>query len=256
MLQMECIFAKFGTHITRQDLIEALSNGTLEMLGGHFEFASAWAKEETKHPDDVKLVFADRLGSLDPNTVRMALEEIAEFLEVSDPGPAAAQLTMATFSKPQDGMLALLSDTPAYCQSQMATPGGHLVEVYDTRLQGFEDLLMQLGQAARVAWTRSLTPWTQDGDIRLAKVGQMAIRGVASLPSIRSLQPKRGIEAHNAGMCRPCVFAMRGACERPLGFCQYCHEEGHSKPKRLSKKVRDRRKVNRPRTLSPSGLSE
>lgn len=227
------------------EFIETITNQEWHLFGDYFEHALAWAQEASAHPETVKLVSADLLGSMDPKEVKVALEEIAEFLEI--PGDRAAQLVEAIFQRPSYAERALAQDELVFHQ---ALTGGHLVEQSGLNLHMFEDTLALSSEEVRIAWRRSALAWASCSYGCLEQLAQANMRGAASTPPTPLIQPYQGTAAHESGNCRPCVFALRGVCKHTAEMCAFCHADGHEKTKRASRKTRTLRKL-RARTPSP-----
>eukprot|EP00929_Paragymnodinium_shiwhaense_P109008 TRINITY_DN75364_c0_g1_i1.p1 TRINITY_DN75364_c0_g1~~TRINITY_DN75364_c0_g1_i1.p1 ORF type:complete len:635 (+),score=140.23 TRINITY_DN75364_c0_g1_i1:84-1907(+) len=233
-------------------LLEAVLREGWQICESSFEFMRQWSEQERLYPDQVRLVDADKLASWNPEDVKNVLIEIAEFVELPNAQERAINLATAAFSQPANATDIIATDPGRLVNYE----DGQLVEQASRVLEDFEDVFAQLSWQAREAWRQSLVPFAQSSNIVIAKAGQLALQGPLSLPPIRFLRPMKGEVAHNAGMCRPCVFALRGICRKPAGMCAYCHAEGHAKLKRASHATRKRRSQLRARTPPPCGLSD
>lgn len=204
------------------------------------------------HPETVRMCCAGRLGSLDKQEVREELLEIAAFLEVSE--ESAVHLAESIFSRPEYAKISLSRDEAADLD---AIRGGPLVELSAKRLYSFQDTLDSMDGIAQEAWQMMCRKLFDSGDTFLANLAQQAMRGSSSLPRQALTGSFRGKAAHDSGSCRPCVFNLRGLCKSSAEECLYCHEEGHSRTKRASHRVRKQRKQQRrARTPSPDGMPD
>lgn len=182
--------------------------------------------------------------------VRAEILEIAEFLEVSE--ESALQLAQSMFSRPGDADISLSRDEALDLD---AIQGGPLVELTAKRLYGFQNTLDSMDGIAQDAWRTICKKLFDSGNAFLENLAQQATQGSSSLPRQALTGSFRSKEAHDAGNCRPCVFNLRGICKSSAEECLYCHEEGHSKTKRASHRVRKQRKEQRrARTPSPDRM--
>jgi len=228
--------------------IEAVVERRFQLFGDYFAHAEAWAKEAAANPGQVRLFVVDRFASADPGEVKAACEELARFLEVSEPGKAASELVTSMMRRPMDASVALGQDI---ISSRDAIDGGPLIELLGPRLQNFENALAEISSEFRNQFRKMLFSWMDGSDACLAQLAHVAARGVCSLPPARMLQPLKGEGAHASNECRVCVFALRGACQNSAEMCKYCHADGHERTKRASRAKRAQRKV-RDHTRSPS----
>lgn len=239
----------FRADLDIKEFIEAIMDKEISPFGNYFEHAAAWAREAEAYPDMVRLVVADRLGSLDPKEVKASLEEIAEFLEI--PTQAAARLAASTFDRPAFADEALQQDTLVIHE---ALSGGHLVEQSARNLHVFEEALAMASPLVHKIWRQNVASWFECKSGCLKQIAESTIAGVASTPPLALTFPMKGPAAHASGTCRPCVFATRGICKETAAMCRYCHSEEHLPPKRASRKVRKMRKElqgRSARALSP-----
>eukprot|EP00928_Gymnodinium_smaydae_P035959 TRINITY_DN2521_c0_g1_i1.p1 TRINITY_DN2521_c0_g1~~TRINITY_DN2521_c0_g1_i1.p1 ORF type:complete len:508 (+),score=56.55 TRINITY_DN2521_c0_g1_i1:88-1524(+) len=219
--------------------IKMISTGQLNMLGigNHFEHCMVWAEEASLNPDTVRIFDAGRLGSLNPREVKEELEDIAEFLEI--PRERASELVAATFRRPKDADDAILQDQ---CVFKSALNGGHLVELSAPNVYTFEEEMSSSTSQVHVLWRDLLDSWTHSSSSRLAELARICLQGMAAAPRLSLTIPLKGDALHESGQCRPCVFALRGVCNYTADMCRFCHSPGHSKTKRASLKVRQRRR--------------
>jgi len=225
----------------------------LRMLyfGDYFKHAVAWAQESLERPETVRLFAAERFASHDPAEVRDACGELATFLEIPRPDEAVTQLVEATFDRPADATAALQKDA---CKPHEAINGGPLIELVGPRLESFQEGLMELSGQVHEIFGQLVASWVDCSHPCLARLGRVASRGAGSLLPARLARPLKGAAVHEAGQCRPCVFALRGICRNSAAMCAYCHAEGHAKTKRASRSKRAKRRT-RVYTPSPEGLS-
>jgi len=217
------------------------------LFGDYFKHAMAWAQESLERPETVRLFAAERFASHDPAEVRYACAELAAFLEMPRSDEAITQLVEAAFHRPADASAALQRDD---LKPHEAINGGPLIELVGPRLESFLEGLMELSWQEHTIFDQLLASWVDCSHPCLARLGTVAIRGAASLLP----RPLKGAAAHEAGLCRPCVFALRGICRNSAAMCAYCHAEGHAKTKRASRSKRAKRRT-RVYTPSPEGLS-
>jgi len=216
-------------------------------FGSFADHALAWAREAEKYPESVRLFRADRLGSLLKGDVLSELIEIANFLEI--PEADAVQLADAMFFRPADANRALASDTLVHHD---ALRGGHIVETSGHALHQFQNALDASDGMVQDSWNTIFKGLLKSAVPFLVELAQPALHGASSLPPPVLTGIFRGPEAHAAGTCKPCVFALRGACKTPAGECLYCHEPGHAKTKRASHAVRKQRKLRQEIARTPS----
>lgn len=231
-------------NFTLAEFVEFLLAGTLNLFGDYFEHSVTWAQEAARYPDQVRLCDAGRLGSLDPKEVKAELEGIANFLEI--PVERVLRLVAATFRRPngQTHDLTLSCCAPTF-QS-------HLIEESASNLHAFEAAISSAAWNVQRSWKQAVETWIVCTSPFLMELARTCMRGVASTPPLVLTIPLRGEALHAAGKCKPCVFMLRNACNNGE-FCMYCHEDGHTRTKRPSKKFRDhRRRLSTDRTPSPS----
>lgn len=233
-----------------QDFLE--DGGQSMIFGNWMEHIAAWSEEAVKHPETVRLFNADRLGSLDPKEFAAELADIAAFVGVAE--DSVPRLTEATFRRPS----VFQPDPPTSIESRhlmQASQSGHLIEQSARNLYLFEDALSQVGRATMELWKDMLTTAFQYSSDSVVQVAQAASKGVLSLPPVAMTEVFAGEAAHAAGVCRPCVFALRGVCKDTAAMCRYCHDPSHPRTKRATRAKRAARKaLQRLRTPSPSGF--
>eukprot|EP00928_Gymnodinium_smaydae_P035961 TRINITY_DN2521_c0_g3_i1.p1 TRINITY_DN2521_c0_g3~~TRINITY_DN2521_c0_g3_i1.p1 ORF type:complete len:481 (+),score=49.39 TRINITY_DN2521_c0_g3_i1:50-1444(+) len=221
------------------EFIKMVSAGQLNMFGSgnHFEHCMEWSEEASRNPSTVRIFDAGRLGSLNPREVKSELEDIADFLEI--PRERATDLVTAIFRRPKDADDALLQDQ---CVNTQALNGGHLLELSAPNVYKFEEEMSSSASQVHVLWRDLLDSWTHSSCSRLAQLARICLQGMAAAPRLSLTIQLKGDALHEAGQCRPCVFALRGACNFTADMCRFCHSPGHMKTKRASLKVRQRRR--------------
>lgn len=233
------------------DFIRWVASGKFRIFGEFFQHAVSWAREAAEHPEYIQLFDAGRLGSLDPKEVRAELENIADFLDI--PRERAAELVAATFRRPAGAAEALAKDA---CSLPSIVEGDHLLEQTGRNLNCFENSLNNAAAEVHELWHTALKVWVTSSSSQLVQLARVSMKGMSSTPPLMLTISMKGMRAHEAGTCRPCVFALRGICKNTAEMCLYCHADGHSKTKRASQKMRQVRKAKqdeeRIRTPSPS----
>lgn len=180
-----------------------------------FSCALAWSKEAIFGPRRTQTFRADKLWSLDRQEVAAELTRIARFLELPEPDQRAD---------------ALAAEALLQVQQQQSQKGPFEPTAMDMRL--FEDALDAMAEETRSLWLQLVLSWAQGGDRCMKDVARPALAPrLAQMPSLSSPW------AHQAGFCKPCCFAMRGACRYLAEACQYCHAD-HTRPSRPSKAAR------------------
>ena len=116
-----------------------------------------------------------------------------------------------------------------------------------------EDALSQLSAGWAELWSEMLSSASRHaGNPCVVEAAQIASRGVLSLPPVSMTEVLKGPSAHLAGLCKPCLFALRGVCRDSAELCRYCHDPSHPRTKRASRAKRAwRRALERLRTPSP-----
>eukprot|EP00927_Polykrikos_kofoidii_P024326 TRINITY_DN22135_c0_g1_i1.p1 TRINITY_DN22135_c0_g1~~TRINITY_DN22135_c0_g1_i1.p1 ORF type:complete len:428 (+),score=35.80 TRINITY_DN22135_c0_g1_i1:44-1327(+) len=213
----------------------------------YFEFTVAWAREAALRPDTVRLFQVERFASHDPKEILVACTELAEFLEIPSPVDIARRLVTATVNRPHTAAEDLKNDS---LKCSDAIQGGPLVEFVGSRVKSFQDSLEEMMVDSKRAFQRLVYSWVDSGILDVARLGSTVAMGVTSLPRARLMQPLKGSYIHDAGLCSPCVFALRGVCKDSATMCSYCHGDGHAKTKRASHAKRRQRRLQL-RTPSP-----
>jgi hypothetical protein len=243
----------FGRDLPYTELLEEFleSEGESMFLGSWIKYTAAWSKEAERNPDQVRLFSMDRLGSLDPKEFATELMAIADFIGV-DKG-AAEQMTKRVFRRPM-----LVQPPPSEMDPQrrwlyQAFESGHLIEQSARNRYMFEETLSQLSATSVALWAHMLSTVRQyPGSTCLLELAQAASKGVLSLPPVGLTQVSKGDMTHNAGLCKPCVFALRGVCKDGAELCRFCHDPSHPRTKRATRSKRAAKKaVIRIRTPSP-----
>lgn len=230
-----------------KSFISEVAEKGLKLFGSYFEHTAAWAKEAEEHPDSVHLCMVDHLGSLDRQEVRLEMLEIAKFLCV--PHESVDRLVEAIFHRPHDASSSLSRDRLV---DQAVLEGGHIIENTGQNLCAFQTALDSTNGVVRELWQSMFRLLLKTDNSCLVEIGQKAMHGTASLPPMVKTGAFRGEAAHAAGLCRPCVFNLRGICRDSADICLYCHAEGHQRTKRATQKVRKQRQLQRRmRTPSP-----
>mmetsp|Transcript_13886 Transcript_13886/g.38772 ORF Transcript_13886/g.38772 Transcript_13886/m.38772 type:complete len:507 (+) Transcript_13886:51-1571(+) len=229
------------------DFIRFCASGKFRAWGDFWNNSLAWSEQVARHPGSVQMFDAGKLGSLDLRTVTSELERIAEFLEI--PKGRAADLAAAAFRSPD---YLVKSD---FGISRGAVDDGLLLEQSGKNLHSFEAALNSAAYEVHELWRNAVKGWLAAPNSQLAELARISMKGVSSTPPLNLTVPMKGEAVHASGMCRPCVFALRGICNNADEMCLYCHASGHTQTKRASLKSRQRktRRTNqRIRTPSPS----
>ncbi|CAE8649024.1 unnamed protein product, partial [Polarella glacialis] len=205
--------------------------------GGQLQSMTAWAKEQHRRPEEVKLFFIeDFLMDSD-----VALNSLARFLGVSESHQVVVE------------MKAQVSNSTSLWHT--APQGVSQLEHMQRLSSDFEKQLAALPTSFAASWADQVSEWLQSPHPRLYAYGQQLL-------SHSSSAPERWWASHYAEQCRPCTFASRGLC-RSADDCSFCHSTAHpAPPPRPSKNKRMRRRARRAyaggcvsRTPSPPGLS-
>ena len=239
-----------------RDFVEWVA-GSHRFFGEFFEHPVEWAEESAKRPASVQLFDAGKLGSLDPNEVRLELEKIADFLEI--PGEDVTALVAAAFRRPDHANEGAFSLPLCGCSlSKDSLFRGHLLEhTAGENLHNFEAAMGSASYGAdnvRELWRDALRLWIASSSPTLAELALTSMKGIASTPPFRLTFPMKGESVHAAGACCPCVFALRGICRNTEEMCTYCHVSSHQKTKRARLRDRQAKRVaqSKMRTPSPS----
>lgn len=247
----DCLFSYRGTFA---DFLKEYVEGGGENIPftSWGEFLASWSQEAEMYPETVRLFNVDRLGSLDPKEFLSELSNVASFLNIAP--ERVSRLAEGVFRRPMITQPPPEMDNCGNCQHlQAALKAGHLVEPSAQNKYIFEDALSQLSFATVDVWKDMLISAAKcSSNPCVVEMAQAAFRGQLSLPPVAMTQVRKGADAHNAGVCRPCVFALRGTCKNTAALCCYCHDPSHPKTKRASRKKRAERKaLQRIRTPSP-----
>ncbi|CAK9038342.1 Tartrate-resistant acid phosphatase type 5 [Durusdinium trenchii] len=175
-----------------------------KLFGSYFDHAVAWAKEAEEHPESVRLCVVDNLGSLLPKDVQHELSEIAEFLCISQ--DAVDHLVEAIFHRPPDACKSLSKDQLV---DNAALQGGHIVENTGQNLYSFQSALDSTNGLIQEIWRGMFKLLLTTENSCLIEIAHKALGGTASLPPLVKTGAFRGAAAHDAGLCRPCVFNLR-----------------------------------------------
>jgi len=226
-------------------------------FGQWIQHTAAWSDEAAEHPANVRLFSADRLGSLEGQDCADELMKIADFIGV--PKEATQRLVAGVFKRPM-----LVEEGPSEDQVvegpawerrrlQEAARSGHLIEQSARNLYIFEDSMSNCSARVAEAWKEMLATALRYRHPAVLEMASAAARGALSLPPVSMTEVWNGETPHRLGSCRPCVFALRGVCNREEPMCRFCHDPSHPKTKRASRMKRASRKVvQQLRTPSPS----
>lgn len=199
--------------------------------GGVLSSLGAWALEEVRRPDKVKLFFLEDF-LLQPEIAMRSLARFMGVPEQSDVSEWAIREAVSVahrhgFTGRDDG----------FGLSEMARTAAD-----------FERLFRQLSPGVQDKWEEAVRGWRQLPHPRMASLSNLLCRHA-------EWDPPMWWASHSASICRPCTFFPRGIC-RSGEECGFCHGPGHHTARRPSKKERlrrDRRRIQR--TPSPPGLS-
>eukprot|EP00930_Biecheleria_cincta_P005951 TRINITY_DN106914_c0_g1_i1.p1 TRINITY_DN106914_c0_g1~~TRINITY_DN106914_c0_g1_i1.p1 ORF type:complete len:456 (-),score=81.66 TRINITY_DN106914_c0_g1_i1:252-1619(-) len=217
-----------------QYLNSALRNNLLTSLSSVTE----WAGVERRQPSHVRIFFIEDL-LLEPATTLFGM---AEFLGLQQNAATLDKLTqeLEVFVQQRKGLF-------TSCKEGLTEIG-----LMRNFVQQFESLCAAMPNKAAAAWADQISVLVQLGQSR---------RRLSCISSVSQSQP--GMEswraAHEAGTCRPCIYAARGGC-RSATSCRFCHGPHEpiksSRPSKRERERRDRRRAAlRLRTPSPDGLS-
>lgn len=211
--------------------------------GGALRSSAAWAEAEARCPDRIRLFFVDDFVQ-DP---AVAMSGLARFLGVSDISDATQQILRRS-AHVLTLTSVLESESP---QKMLEKQLGNLrdllnIGIVEELAQRFEVFLANESQDTQAAWESQLGRWLQSPNPRLVAWAHGALKH-------EPWNPARWWAAHNARMCRPCLFFPRGKCTDD--GCTYCHGPGHRKPKRPSHARRKQRALQ-DRTPSPTSRWE
>lgn len=197
-------------------------------------------------------------GALEPRGLfAEAVGQVAAWAELAS---ESSRCNMTTSTKVQICLEDTLSNCPSTTIGDLADflgvskpPMGELTAFLEgdgALVERFSQCLRYMPGVEDVSFESLLAPWLASSHAELASYGR---RLLAECCEAREAS-LRFRERHEEGQCEPCVFALRSSC-RNGAACGYCHLEGHQKPKRASKRKREKRKerIRRMyRTPSPS----
>jgi len=162
------------------------------------------------------------------------LVALADFLEVSQ--ERVHSIMGELFEQPPSWEQTLRKDE---IPAEAAFHEGHLLELHPKHLVEFEEALSEIAQEEYHGWRRLTRHWTESNFPLLVELARPS--ALASTPPLALTTLLKGPFVHEAGLCRPCLFAPKGSCQ--FGdLCMYCHLPGHVKKNRKSKNKRDRKK--------------
>lgn len=200
---------------------------TVQTFGGCLRSAAAWARAEAEAPDRIRLFFIEDF-LLQPE---VAVRGLARFLDVPMIGDATARAIAQ--AKDLAGMLKYPRRVGPLTVHQAAQRDFLSVDSFEEFVTGFERELSVINASAQSGWTYQLS--------LLQQCPSSQMQSLAHYASMHApWDPPKWWAAHNARLCRPCIFFPRGACADD--DCAFCHGQGHPKPKRPPKSRRNRRK--------------
>lgn len=206
------------------------------ILGGSINGSCAWAEVEAHYPEQVRLFFIDDFLS----APEVAMASLARFFDV----PILSQATQQALRE-STRLASIHHYTPNGAGSdiikELVNIGAHKEHIED-----FEAILEHAPSEFRASWERQLGRWLQSPHPRL-------VAWASGVLQKEPWNPERWWALHSARACRPCLFFPRGKCSDDN--CAYCHG-AHTKPKRPSKSIRNRRKGRFDRTPSPDSRND
>mmetsp|Transcript_128959 Transcript_128959/g.210177 ORF Transcript_128959/g.210177 Transcript_128959/m.210177 type:complete len:196 (-) Transcript_128959:53-640(-) len=107
----------------------------------------------------------------------------------------------------------------------------------------FEKQLAASSEDLQSGWADLVQGWLTSPSYRLNSYARTVLQH-------ERWDPPKWWVAHNARICRPCLYFPRGKCENDE--CGYCHGPDHPKPKRPAKNKRASARRRFGRTPSPS----
>jgi hypothetical protein len=195
----------------------------IQLCGGSIHTTLAWAEEEAKDPEHVRLFFFEDF-ILQPE---VALRGLAKFLAV----PSMSDMTEVAIKE-----ATVKLKTPAI-EKRPAVIGP-----VEQLVNDFERLISTASYGVQEGWYALIRKWSTSTNFRLAGLATMVL-------DHKPWDPPEWWALHSAQACRPCLFFPRGKCTSDE--CGFCHGPGHHKPKRASHAVRRARKKRYDRTPSP-----
>eukprot|EP00930_Biecheleria_cincta_P080102 TRINITY_DN6818_c0_g1_i7.p1 TRINITY_DN6818_c0_g1~~TRINITY_DN6818_c0_g1_i7.p1 ORF type:complete len:435 (+),score=66.66 TRINITY_DN6818_c0_g1_i7:114-1307(+) len=220
---------------SRLDFLATYLSSEVHLVGEEMQRLSAWALEEEKQPDKVKIFFVEDFVA-DPET---ALRGLARFLGVPDFGEEFATAAELLSTTGKTGIFQLR----ARPESQ------HSFAI----VQEFEEVFTGLPADLQATWASNAERWQKLPNRRMASLGEHLLsHSIWATP--------HWWIAHTAGLCRPCSFFLQKRCFR-ADDCQHCHVPGHEERRRRPGKAersRQKRRFQRSlvdRTPSPCGFS-
>lgn len=201
------------------------------VLGNAVRNTTGWARAELQYPERIRLFFTEDF-ILQPE---VAMRGLASFLNV----PAFTLHTEAAVREavrlPTISHMSSSPDQPQHLADSLQNMGvQNLVADFERQLAGAP-------QEVQVGWASIMDSWLHSANSRMAAYACAVLQHEAWAPPCWWV-------AHNARICRPCIFFPRGKCDDE--YCDFCHGEGHAKPKRTPKAKRaSRRRFDR--TPSP-----
>mmetsp|Transcript_29646 Transcript_29646/g.47752 ORF Transcript_29646/g.47752 Transcript_29646/m.47752 type:complete len:486 (+) Transcript_29646:44-1501(+) len=204
----------------------------LSFLGNSLRSTAAWARAEAMYPDRIRIFFTEDF-LIQPE---VAMRGLARFLQVPD-------FTSATDNAVQQASrFADIHSCMCNLRPQKEYDAIRSASVEDRVLE-FENCLGMLPQDLQAGWAQLVETWLTSPNSRM-------VTYALSVLNHDRWNPPSWWVAHNARVCRPCLYFPRGKCDSDN--CGFCHGSGHAKPKRPSKGKRAaRRRVDR--TPSPDG---
>lgn len=204
------------------------------MLGNSLCSTAAWARAEAMYPDRIRIFFTEDF-LMQPE---VAMRGLARFLQVPE-------YTSATDNAVQQA--SRLAGIKQWNECTLHPKKEYNVlrsaSVEEVVLE-FERRLGMLPQDLQAGWAQLVESWLTSPNSRMVSYA-------LSVLNHDRWNPPSWWVAHNARVCRPCLYFPRGKCDSDS--CGFCHGSGHLKPKRPSKGKRAaRRRVDR--TPSPDAL--
>jgi hypothetical protein len=222
---------------------DCMDTSGLSVLGNSLRTVAAWARAEAMFPDNVRIFFMEDFV-LQPE---VAMRGLAKFLQVPEKTTAtemviheSARLAGCAYSPNEFGKFSLPQSS--------VLPQQPWVKILSSSIESlvveFETQLSTAPEEVQTGWDKLLQIyWEQSPSMRLASYARVALHH-------ERWDPPGWWVAHNARVCRPCLYFPRGKCHDD--HCGYCHGPDHPKPKRPAKNKRASARRRFDRTPSPS----
>lgn len=232
-----------GKHINGIGFMEVLTamvttgmcdSGGVGLLGNSLRTTLGWAKAEAMYPQRIRLFFTEDFV-LEPE---VAMRGLANFLQVPDFSVATDRVVQQA-ARLANIAVAQSSQQPLGAREVMKTAS------VESLVMEFEKQLGLASAQVQAGWAHLVEGWLMSPNSCMVEYAQTVLQH-------NRWSPPLWRAAHNARICRPCLYFPRGKCSSDE--CRFCHGPNHPKPKRTPKAKRmSRRRFDR--TPSP-GVAE